>query len=401
VDDLKKFRITKTKSSKNRANKSRARARRGRAQRSVGFGTSARVSNAAVAVGSTLPSQNPMSVRDVRDPALGIGLCVTGSEPLGFASVYGSGATYAYAYQATLGAGSEYGKVLSPALLPTGQLINFAGMYTAYRFKSINIRYVPAVGTSTSATLIFAVVFDSSAAGVGMSAITYPKVAMNTFVCETPAWKPATLKVQRCPRMQNAYYCDQSNASGTTLRMNDQAVLLCLADNVTATAYGRWYIDYVIEFFCRSALNDMSAVSLNSALRSPIVSEKEKTYLKDLSNRLRYSDGFGSTWPPTVQHVDIAMAGGAAFGASVPAGTVPVVGTAGDAKTSLSVLTTFPDTVAVAYDSTETKSQIPVVLTAPLPTVVIEASDAHSEYQNPRGAVSVASPPTPALRKSR
>lgn len=340
---------------------------------------------------------SPVHLRDIVDPALGPGLMVTGSEQLGYANVYGTGAAAGKAFSSSPTSNSLDYCFICPNELPTTQMGTFASMFSFYRFKSIAIRYVPSVATDVSASLVMAVVFDSEFSNPGMTTPTYSLLSMNMYSVQTTAWKPVTLKIMRCPRVQNAYYCDEANSAGD-LREVRQLCFSILCDNTTEKLYGRLYLDYVIELYGRTSSTSLSTVGarFNSLLRHPALNDEERAMLKGLAKKCMVSETL-SSYPSDVVKVDISRAGGAAL-ASTTSGAVPVTGLSGSSGHALQVLTTFPDTVSTAYSGEF--SQIPASLSAPLPTVNIDLVE--SKYQeNPKAAAPVTNPPTPALMKRR
>jgi len=137
----------------------------------------------------------------------------------------------------------------------TGSAVGtFSSLFGMYRFRSVRLRYVPTVATSTAAQLTFGVQFDGGfVSSGGFGTPTSETIGRLPYVMETVAWQGASISIPRCPHMMNAYYCDRPN-SGTDLREFEQGVVFGISNNTTAMTYGKLYIDYCIEFYGRGTM---------------------------------------------------------------------------------------------------------------------------------------------------
>jgi hypothetical protein len=169
--------------------------------------------------------------------------------------------------------------------LSNGTIATFGSLFGLYRFREIRIRYVPAVGTATAVSIVMAVQFDP---GHGGEIFTIQNIMYSPYVAESPIWQPVTLDIPNCMHFLNAYYTDPGNigteTSYGTQRMSTQAVLAAFVDNSTATLYGRFYLDYRIEFYQRGQLvSHPLALSLPLRTLYPKLSESAKKELQALS----------------------------------------------------------------------------------------------------------------------
>lgn len=128
----------------------------------------------------------------------------------------------------------------------TGKLYSLATIFSHYRLRKMNIRYVPASSSTSTAQVYFAWTSDPDATSYASTTVGVSPTTMREFACSfvTPAWQSASTQM-----VFEGSHC-WSNDSGDLVDEKNQGIFFCIVrGGAASTTYGRIEIDYEIDLF--------------------------------------------------------------------------------------------------------------------------------------------------------